>query len=137
MNLTKRAAKVSIFNHNYRCYCYNKKTNDDHCLLQFGMNCNSTETMSTERWKQLETKTKDWKVLDKFGRFWQKNETRKTGKFMRVSTFSGRREFKHTWSLSKMNCCVFNYLRLLKLDLLFRTRLLLIWCIIFHVGEIT
>ena len=72
LNLTKRAAKFGIFNHSYRCYYYNKKTNDYHCLLQFGMNCNSTETMSTERWKQLEMKTKDWKVLDKFGSFWQK-----------------------------------------------------------------
>ena len=25
------------------------------------MNCNSIETINTERWKQLETKTKDWK----------------------------------------------------------------------------
>ena len=31
---------------------------DYHCLLQCGVNCNSTETISTERWKQLETKTK-------------------------------------------------------------------------------
>ena len=40
---------------------------DYHCLLQCGMNCNSTETISTERWKQLETKVKVLKVLDKFG----------------------------------------------------------------------
>ena len=36
------------------------------CFLQCGVNCNSTETISTEKWKQLETKTKDWKGLDKF-----------------------------------------------------------------------
>ena len=30
------------------------------------MNCNSFETISTERWKQLETKIKDWKGLHNF-----------------------------------------------------------------------
>ena len=63
----KRARKFSIFNHNYRCY-YCNKTSDYHCLLQCGMNCSTTETMSTERWKQLETKIK-------IGKFWISLET--------------------------------------------------------------
>ena len=58
-------AKFSIFNQNHRCSYHNHKTNDYHCLLQCGVNCNSTETISTEMWKQLETQTKDWKGLDK------------------------------------------------------------------------
>ena len=222
--MTKRAAKFSIFNQNHRCSYHNHKTNDYHCLLQCGVNCNSTETISTEMWKQLETQTKDWKGLDKVweyiwkhwlgkgnwrvahlwkmlitlssnfhlsGHFsnlgrerkknmlknpnntcptrlagkrmstsspkclrsdWRlyrknkcawcmkgsdkKNGTRKNGKLMRISTFWGWKGFKDTWSLSKMNCCVSSYLRLLKLDLLFRTHLLLVWCIICHVGPI-
>ena len=38
-----------------------------HWLLQCEVNCNLSEIISTERWKRLETKAKDWKGLDKFG----------------------------------------------------------------------
>ena len=41
------------------------------------MNCNTTETMSTERWKQLEMKTKDWKGLDKFGNIFESTDWEK------------------------------------------------------------
>ena len=37
------------------------------CFLKCGVNCNSTETISSGRWKQLETKSKDYNGLDKFG----------------------------------------------------------------------
>ena len=30
------------------------------------MNSNSSESISAEKWKQLETKTKDWKCLERF-----------------------------------------------------------------------
>ena len=30
-------------------------------VLQCNVNCNSAETISIERWKQLEIKTKNWK----------------------------------------------------------------------------
>lgn len=39
---------------------------DNPCFLQCGVNCNSAETISTKRWKKMETETKDWKSLDKF-----------------------------------------------------------------------
>ena len=59
--MIKRTVKFSIFSFYYTCYYYGLP-----CLLQCGVNCNSFETISTERWKQLETKTKDWKGLDNF-----------------------------------------------------------------------
>ena len=37
------------------------------CLLQCGVLCNSVETISSESWRQLETKAKDWKDLQNFG----------------------------------------------------------------------
>ena len=180
------------------------------CFLQCGVKYNSTESNTTKRWKQLETKTKDWEDLDKFGNVFEstdwekgaealhvreryyitlssrqslqqsrerkekenaencptipqqqdlqekecqpylpkrlrssivgplyhknkcvwcmkgsdkKSPTQKTGKLMRISTLSRWREFKrHTVNIK--NCCVFNYLSLLKLYLLFRTHLL-------------
>ena len=51
--------------------------NEYHCLLQFGMNCNSTETINTERWKQLETNTTDWKGLNKFGHTFESTDCEK------------------------------------------------------------
>ena len=75
--MTKRAAKFSIFDQNYRCSYHNHKSNDYHCLLQCGVNCNSTETISTEMWKQLETQTKDWKGLDKFGNIFESTDWEK------------------------------------------------------------
>ena len=51
--------------------------NEYHCLLQFGMNCNSTETINTERWKQLETNTTDWKSLNKFGHTFESTDCEK------------------------------------------------------------
>ena len=54
------------------------------CFLQCGVNCNSTETISTERWKQLETKTKDWKGLDKFGNVFESTDWEKGAEGLHV-----------------------------------------------------
>ena len=224
LNLIKRAADFAIFNISYRYYYYNKKTLWWTILafLLCGLHCNSIQTITTERWKLLETKTKNWKGLGKFGNVlectdWEKqaevlhvkdvtshsnlsvhfsNFIRERRKKMlkklqrslinkicrkmsvnhhhlnvydlklvnlyikRINAFgvwkvftkksyskklSNRNKYqllrdggnlKDTQSTSKMNCCVFNYLSLLKLCLLFQTHLLLIWCILFHVGKI-
>ena len=37
------------------------------CVLQCGERCNSAETISADIWAQLQTKTKEWKGLDRFG----------------------------------------------------------------------
>ena len=54
------------------------------CFLQCVVNCNSTETISTGRWKQLETKTKDWKSLDKFGNVFESTDWEKGAKGLHV-----------------------------------------------------
>ena len=37
------------------------------CILQCGELCDSTDTISIERWSKLKEKTKEWRGLDKFG----------------------------------------------------------------------
>ena len=55
-----------------------------HCLLQCGVNCNSTETISTERCKQLETNTTDWKGLNKFGHTFESSDCEKGAEGLHV-----------------------------------------------------
>ena len=47
---------------------------DYHCLLQCGVNCHITETISNKRWKQLGLKTKDWRGLEKFRNLFESTE---------------------------------------------------------------
>ena len=59
LNSIKRTVKFSIFNLYYGfLVTASRSMMDYHCLFQCGVNDNSTEAISTERWKQLETKTK-------------------------------------------------------------------------------
>ena len=54
------------------------------CFLQCGVNRNSTETISTERWKQSETKTKDWKGLEKFENIFKSTDWEKGAEELHV-----------------------------------------------------
>ena len=44
--------------------------------LQCKVNCNSAETISIERWKQLEIKTKNWK-FEKFENLFERTDWEK------------------------------------------------------------
>ena len=66
LNLIKWAAKLGICNLKDGTITSRRQMMDCHYLLQCGLNCNSSETLSTERWKQLKTKTKEWKSLERF-----------------------------------------------------------------------
>ena len=57
---------------------------DYFCLLQCGVNWNSSETISTERWKQLETKAKDLKDLGKFGNVYESTHWEKGAEELHV-----------------------------------------------------
>ena len=54
------------------------------CLLQCGVNCSSTETISAGRWKELGTKTKDWKGLGKFVNVFESTDWEKGVEWLRV-----------------------------------------------------
>ena len=71
-----------------------------------------------------------WKVLTK-AILLEKLEN-----WCKYQLFQDGENLKDTRSISKKNYCMSNCLSLLKLYLLFRTLLLQIWYIIFHVGQI-
>ena len=71
------------------------------CFLQCGVNCNSTESNSTKRCKQLETKTKDWEDLDKFGNVFESTDWEKGAEGLHVHeryyiTLSSRRSLQQS-----------------------------------------
>ena len=57
---------------------------DYDCLLQYRVIWNSTETSSTERWKQLKTKTKDWKGLGNFRNIFESTDWAKGAEGLHV-----------------------------------------------------
>ena len=66
------------------------------------MNCNSTETISTERLKRLGTKTEDWKGSDKFGNVFERTDWEKVAEGLDVHercyiTLSSKRSLQQSW----------------------------------------
>ena len=64
------------------------------------MNCN--ESINAERWKQLETKTKDWEGLGKIGNIFESTDLQKGAEglyFHEKSyiTLSSKRSIQHFW----------------------------------------
>ena len=57
---------------------------DYHCLYQCEVNCNSTETISTEKWKQMKTKVKDWKGSGKFENVFESTDWEKGAEGLHV-----------------------------------------------------
>ena len=86
MILTKRIAKFSTFNLYYRVTITTGRPMRVYpCFLSCGVNCNSTETISTGRWKQLETKTK-------VGKVWTSSE-------MHLKALTGRKRLRGCTSM--------------------------------------
>ena len=193
-------------------------------VLQCKVNCNSAETISIERWKQLEIKTKNWKFWEVWKFIWKNwlGERKKLKGCTCVKVFTSHYDLSHhfsnlgrerrkkilkklqrslsnkicrkknsnclyvnvcnlqlvnlyvirinvfgvwkvltkeilleklqnwceyqlfrdggilkdTRSITKMNCWMSYCVSFLMLYLLFRIHFLLIWCIIFHIGQI-
>ena len=82
---------------------------DYHYLFQNEVKCNSTKTISTEKWKQMETKIKEWKGMEKFGNVSESTDWEKGVEGLHVHKWccirlSSKRSLQHLWKRTEKKC---------------------------------
>ena len=82
---------------------------DYHYLFQYEVKCNSTETIRTEKWKQMETKIKEWKGMEKFGNVSESTDWENGVEGLHVYKWccirlSSKRSLQHLWKRTEKKC---------------------------------